>query len=395
MEVEEYDEVKKWISQVRESTRYLYRSAINCYIEYTGLNPKELIDEAEEDRKKPRREQGKPEQRLAEFHSWLLNEYKQKSPSKHRPYTGKEGMSKMLATTYIGSLRSFYQRNGFKIRTKLPRAAPKKENRKLKITPKEVKSLVDHAPTLRDRAIILFIFQGGFDASSIRSLDYGDVKRGLENDERPLPIRLVRKKEEVDYFTFVGHDAIEALRAYLNDREAKEGKLSMSSPLFGKEGPRKLKAERIKTQQIQNMLKDTALRSGIITEEDLENADFNPARPHALRAGFSTVLKLNGFDPALVDFMQGHAIPYNGAYFLPPEEKVQEMYASVESQLSISTMHPSDKKMEEKVKTYREDLTGLQRENKELREENKQIKSEIEEIKKFLAKQYGMQQTAP
>ncbi len=49
------------------SSRVVYLSAMKAYCEFTGLNPKELIDEAEEDRKKPVRQQGMPEMRLAEF----------------------------------------------------------------------------------------------------------------------------------------------------------------------------------------------------------------------------------------------------------------------------------------------------------------------------------------
>ncbi len=325
------------------------------------MNPKEIIDEAEEDRKKPRREQGKPEQRLMEFYNWLITEYEPVGKD------GKKGASKTLASTYFGAIRSFYKRNGFLINIKSPKAAPKKENRKMTLTPKEVKLLVDHAPTLRDRAIILFMFQGGFDVSTICSLNYGDVKRGLENDEVPLLVEVVRQKDEVEYFTFVGHDAVEALKAYLNERESKGEKLTWNSPLFAKEGSKKLKYERIRPHNIQNMLRRTAIKAGLIKEEDLENIDLNPCRPHALRASFSTILRLNGFDPLLVEFMMGHRIPYNGAYLIPPPEKVRQMYAEVEPQLSISNRHPIEKKMEEKLKLYREELANMERELKDLK----------------------------
>jgi len=136
------------------------------------------------------------------------------------------------------------------------------------------------------------MFQDGFDVSTICSLNYRDVKRGLDNNETPLLIEVVRKKDDVEYFTFVGHNSIEALKAYLNDRVAKGEKLKLDSPLFAKERAKKKKAERITTNLIQNMLRETALKAGLVTEEDLENADLNPC-PHALRSAFSTVLRLN------------------------------------------------------------------------------------------------------
>ena len=391
MQLEEFEEVKKWIVQVKPSSQPTYLSALKAYLEFTGLNPRELIDEAEEDRRKPRREQGKPEQRLAEFHRWLLSDYEVKTRGKNRRPSGKKGLSKTMATTYVAAIRSFYRRNGFPIMIKTPKAAPRKENRKLALTPVEVKLLVDHAPTLRDRAIILFMFQGGFDASTICSLNYGDVKRGLEREEVPLQIDVVREKEEVEYFTFIGRDAVEALKAYLNERRAKGEELTPNSPLFVKEGAKKRKNERITQNLIQNMLRETALKAGLITEEDLETADLNPCRPHALRAAFSTILRLNGFDPLLVDFMQGHRIPYNGAYLIPPAERVRQMYAEVEPQLSISQLHPVEKRLEEKLKMYREDLVKLQMENQQLRRENEELRKQIRQITEFLKEKFGFE----
>lgn len=366
MNLESYDEVKKWISQVKESSRGPYLSGMRAYIEFTGLNPEELIDEAEEDRQKPRRERGRPEQRLAEFWNHLL----------------KKGYSKSLASLYITAMRSFYRRNGFPIMTKAPKASVKKENRKRALAPADVKKLVDHAPTLRDRAIILMMFQGGFDVSTICSLNYGDVARELEAGIEPLMIGVVREKEEVEYTTFVGSDAVEALRAYLDERRSKGEELRLDVPLFVKEGSKKKTRQRITPNLIQNMLRDVALKAGLVTQEELENADLNPCRPHALRSSFSTILRLNGFDPLVIDYMQGHMLPYGGAYLIPPPEKLREMYAEVEPQLSISQRHPVEKKLEERLKAYREDLKDLQAENERLRKELESMKKRLSQLER-------------
>jgi len=381
MNLEQYPEIQKWITQVKESSRSPYMSAMRAYVEFTNLNPKQLIDEAEKDRKKPRRLQGKPEMRIMQFHEWLLNEYEIKPRGKgERKKTGRRGASKTMAAMYVTAIRSFYKRNGFPIAIKTPKAAPKKENKKLYLSAKEVKLLVNHAPTLRDRAIILFMFQGGFDVSTICSLNYGDVKRGLENDEVPLLIEVVRQKDEVEYFTFVGYDAVEALKAYLNDRITKGEKLRLDSPLFAKEGAKKKRVERIKPNLIQNMLRETALKAGLVSQEELEKSDLNPCRPHALRSAFSTVLRLNGFDPLLVEFMLGHRIPYNGAYLIPPPEKVRKMYAEVEPQLSVSSR--IDAKIGEEVVKLKETIELLSKENKVIRQENEKLRKRIGTIEK-------------
>lgn len=151
MNLEEYEEVEKWLVDIKLSSRDSYSSAIKIYMEFTGLNPTQLIDEAEEDRNQPRRQRGKPERRLAEFYNWLITEYELKKGNRGKDK--KKGISKKRAVAYVGAIRGFYKKNGFPITSKTPKAAPKKENKKMRMTSKEVKKLVSHAPTVRDRAI--------------------------------------------------------------------------------------------------------------------------------------------------------------------------------------------------------------------------------------------------
>ncbi|MDK2781999.1 MAG: hypothetical protein PWR13_1027 [Archaeoglobi archaeon] len=370
MEVEGYEEVRRWLNNVKEGTRPAYKSGLRTFCEWCNLSPVQLLDEAEEDRKRSRRERGKPEARLMEFYNWLIN---------------KKKTAKKTATMYFTAVRSFYKWNGFPLNVKTPKAAPKKENRKAIITPEIVKKLVDHAPTLRDRAIILFLFQGGFDVSTLCSLNYGDVKDELEAERIPMMIHVIREKEEVEYFTFVGRDAVETLKAYLNDRRAKGEKLEYDTPLFIKDKAKRRKGERINPYHIQNMLRETSIKAGLITKEEMEKVDFNPYRPHALRAAFSSILRLNGFDPVLFDFMMGHSIPYNGAYLIPPSEKVRQMYAEVETQLSISAAAKDVSEIEEKLNTYRKILEDVQAENKRLREQFNALWEEVKVMNELFA----------
>jgi len=370
MQLEEFEEVRRWLNNVKEGSKPSYRAGLRLFCEWCNLNPSELLDEAEEDRKKSRRERGKPEARLMEFYNYLINEKK---------------VAKKTATLYFTAVRSFYKWNGFPLNVKTPKAAPKKENRKAVITPEIVKKLVDHAPTLRDRAIILFLFQGGFDVSTLCSLNYGDVKNELEAGKIPMMVHVVREKEEVEYFTFVGRDAVEALKAYLNDRKAKGEELKYDTPLFIKDKAKRRKRERINPHHIQNMLRETAIKAGLITKEEMEKVDFNPYRPHALRAAFSSILRLNGFDPVLVDFMMGHSIPYNGAYLIPPPEEVRKKYAEVEAQLSISTAVKDVGEIEEKLETYKKILEDVQAENKKLREQFNTLWEEVKMMNELFA----------
>lgn len=354
-EIEKFKEVKRWLAGKPKQTKKGYISKLKAYLNYRKMNPKELIDEIEEDRKKPRREMGEVEFKLKEFYEWILNQKEKESGGWKVSKTGKKGLSKKSAVGMIGAVRSFYRANGFPLNMKIPRASPKKENRKLSLRGEHVKKLVDHAPTLRDKAIIIDTFQSGMDVSTLCSLDYGDVARGLEENEYPLPIHVVRKN--IQYTTFLGRDGIEALKAYLNKRRERHGKIGYDEPLFIKEKNYNGRT-RITSNLIQKMLREVAVLSGVVNKEEMERADMNPCRPHALRAGFSSIMKLQGVNNEIVEHWMGHSIPYESAYLIPGEEELKKIYMENEEGLSINRATEEVKKLERKydgkMETYDE-----------------------------------------
>jgi len=371
-ELAEFKEVEKWLIGKAKETKKVYLIALNTYCKYRGLNPKQLIDEIEEDRKKPRRERGEVEFKLKEFHEWLLNE-KDKMMGGWKPRkVGKKGLSPKRANMIVNTVRSFYKINGFPVlNLRLPKAPPLKKNHKLTLRAEHVKKLVDHSPTIRDKAIILMLFQSGMDISTLISLNYGDVARGLENDECPLAIHVVRKKAGIEYTTFIGRDAIDALKAYLNKRRQKQGEIKYDEPLFVKE--REIKGDkRITRNAIDKMLKQVAVLSGVVSKEEMERADMNPCRPHALRGAFSTIMKLQGVNNEIVEYWMGHAIPYESAYMIPQEEELRRIYAEHEEALSINRATEQIKKLEQKfdgkMETYDEIINRQAAEIKRLRE---------------------------
>ena len=378
-ELAEFKEVEKWLIGKAKETKKVYLIALNTYCKYRGLNPKQLIDEIEEDRKKPRRERGEVEFKLKEFHEWLLNE-KDKMMGGWKPRkVGKKGLSPKRANMIVNTVRSFYKINGFPVlNLRLPKAPPLKKNHKLTLRAEHVKKLVDHSPTIRDKAIILMLFQSGMDISTLISLNYGDVARGLENDECPLAIHVVRKKAGIEYTTFIGRDAIDALKAYLNKRRQKQGDIKYDEPLFVKE--REIKGDkRITRNAIDKMLKQVAVLSGVVSKEEMENADMNPCRPHALRGAFSTIMKLQGVNNEIVEYWMGHAIPYESAYMIPQEDELRKIYAEHEEALSINRATEQIKKLEQKfngkMETYDEIINRQAAEIEKLRRELGERKS--------------------
>ncbi|MEM3697842.1 MAG: site-specific integrase [Candidatus Bathyarchaeia archaeon] len=348
--LEDYTEIKGWLSGKSQGSKFNYLSAMKAFIEYTKLTPKAMIDLAEEDRKKSVREQGEPERKVKAFFEWLLNEYTQKSRGvgrREKKKAKQKGVSRNLAVTYCNAIRSFYKANGFPLNLRIPKAAPKKENFKLILRVPEVKRLIDVATNVRDRAIILTLFQSGMGVSELCNLTYGDVVKGLEENEEPLHIHLIRKKELVEYDTFLGKDAIDALKSYLDERRRNGEILKYDTPLFIKrfiKSNSKSKAERLTPTLIEATFRALAVKSGLVSQERLERADINPCRPHTLRSSFISILKTAGCPNVAVEYMVGHAVPdTEKAYWQVRVEELKNLYKKYEKHISISGMIDTEK----------------------------------------------------
>jgi len=370
-ELLKFKEVNKWLAGKPKGTKSQYLCSLRVYCDYKGMNPEQLIDEIERDRKKSRRSRGEVEYRLKEFYSWLLNDKRKQIGGFVTKTTDERGVSPKRAASLIGAIRSFYKENGFPIILKLPKAATLKKNHKKQIRAGDVKKLVDHAPTIRDKAIILMLFQSGMDVSTLCSLDYGDVAKGLERNEYPLPIHVVRKKAGIEYTAFLGRDGIEALKAYINKRKRRQKGINYSEPLFTKERT-KNGVKRINKDLIDKMLREVAVLSGVVSKEEMERADMNPCRPHALRAAFSSIMKLQGVNNEIVEYWLGHTIPYESAYMIPGEDELKKIYAEHEEVLSINRATEQVKRLEQKfngkMETYDDIINRQAAEIKKLRE---------------------------
>ena len=105
----------------------------------------------------------------------------------------------------------------------------------------EIKQVLKVA-NIRDRAIILFMCQSGLSASDICELKYGDIRHDLEKNIVPINIQKLRHKTGEMINTFVGEEAIEALKLHLKLRRQGTGnraseKIVDDSPLSDYRAP--------------------------------------------------------------------------------------------------------------------------------------------------------------
>ena len=385
--------LKRWLGGItRKGTKYGYKTAFRGYAYFTGMTASGLIDEALADAKKdPRERQDVVLRRLVKFYHWLKKEYPKKSRGKGEHKVVGKGVSDKMAHYFIGAIRSFYATYDVTVRMrgrhKLPR--PRVVNKRMKVGGEQVKLLVDHARTPRDRAIILTLFQSGMDVSTLCSLKYGDVAEGFDKDEHPLKLELYRPKTGVEYYTFLGKDGIQALKAYAADMKARGANFSNDSPLFLKERGK----QALTTNLVQNMMKDVAVRSGLVDEKNNGKA-FNPLSPHALRESFGSIMINSGVPDTIVDFWLGHSIgemaeAYKGVQL----ESLKQIYLEREKLVSISATRVDVEEIEAKLRVEVEEgkkelqalVNGLATKSMKLEEENKDLRNRIQMTEQKLA----------
>jgi len=212
------------------------------------------------------------------------------------------------------------------------------------------------------------------DVSTLCSLKYGDVAEGFDKDEYPLKLELYRPKTGVEYYTFLGKDAVQALRAYVADMKSRDVDYSYDSPLFLKERGK----QALTTNLVQNMMKDVAVRSGLVDEKNNGKA-FNPLSPHALRESFGSLMINSGVPDTIVDFWLGHSIgemaeAYKGVQY----ESLKRIYLEREKLLSISASEVDVEEIEAKLRVEVEEgkkelqvlVNGLATKSMRLEEEN-------------------------
>jgi integrase len=383
--------LKRWLGGiVNKSTLYNAKSAFRLYAQFTGKTASELIDEAIEDnRRDPREKQDIVLRQLIGFYKWLTTEYKKKrAVGTGKVKETKKGLSGLSAEMRVNVIRGFYGTFDITVRLKGRYRLPKSkvENKRIIFKPEDiwkVKALVDHARTPRDRAIVLFHFQGGLDVSTLCSLNYGDVKEGLEKDEHPLKVEPMRVKTGVEFYTFVGDDAIDALKAYLDDMKSRGVEFNDRTPLFLQERGK----GRINTHNIQVMMKDLVVRSGLVDEANNGYA-FNPLGTHSLRESFGSLMINSRVPDTIVDFWLGHEIgDLARAYKTTQFESLKKMYAERESLLSI-TAPREDEKTKAELSNLRGEFSVLSkgtesitRKIAEVERENKELKREVAEQK--------------
>jgi len=299
------DSVQKWISKLKEKAGWratmpgFLRTLYN-FGEYCRKSPSELVALALEEQIAERSEELVPaslEIRVVaqKFVNEMLDSGKRESARYAR-----------------ACLTSFFKAHGVSLHLDLiPKLTKKTE---IIPTKEQVYAMVDYTNSLRDRAIILCMYQSGLGITPLRNLNYGHIKEQIEKNKIPIRVHVTSEIAEKPlpraYYAFFGAEACEALNTYVNERKRKikrireQGKkvkgVTPSSPLFASEGRNVPFGGRMAISSIWRVIKNSAEKTELKKET---------VWPGCLRKAFEAELDRSQIDRDTKLFLMGHPIP--------------------------------------------------------------------------------------
>lgn len=213
---------------------------------------------------------------------------------------------------------------------------------------------------LAQRIPLLLMWQGGIEINRALTLTWGDV---VEIDRGVYPLKLQfygRKRHRRQYFTFLGRDSIDGLKAW---RE-KWGELQRRQPrptdliFLGKGGGP------MSVGNLNEVMRRTAMaqhRQGLV-----KNGNPKSYHSHYLRHSFKSEAEHSGVKSALVEFFLGHNTGIEQVYDnrdeLHPEDFV-EAYKKLEPHISLEfTKAVLTEKFEEERKSWIMEIASLRQE---------------------------------
>lgn len=178
-------------------------------------------------------------------------------------------------------------------------------------TPEELATLIDMAE-IRVKTIISMLSLGGFRTGTLVKLQYRHVKRDLEKGITPIHIHVeaeITKGKYHDYDTFLGQEAAEYLRLYLQMR--RQGTDKMPPENIHDETPliRNMQLRRpipITTTAVHKLVHELYQRAGLIPQKALGRR--YDLRVHSIRKFFRTQLAALGTPTDYIEYMMGHTI---------------------------------------------------------------------------------------
>jgi integrase len=329
-----------WLSELSNksaSTKDHYQKFFQRFCAYTKKTPDELIEQRRLDLKADDpREQHHIEFLLRGFMGQLKD----------------DGLCS--STTMIGfaAVKSFFEANEYPLRTKKSDYPKGEHLGSYVITKQTIREILDNPKTMKDKlkvkALFMVLKDSGLRVSDAANLSYSQVSDGLEKGLEFIPLTLITMKSKTVAKTFLGPEAVNALKLYMDERRKGTRHIvpetiTANSPLFRINQNFNGKVKRVTRGSISSIMKWQCRKTGNLK-----------LSAHSFRKYLQTNLDVAGISPNLIDQMLGHKLPNSrDAYSLPSDEQLLKAYMSAYPQLRV---YPDKSEVEDRVSKLENDL---------------------------------------
>jgi len=306
-------------ASLNSPSHYIY--TIHKFCSWSNMEPDDLIAECKDvNGAESLKALSKAAQRLDTYYKELMA----------------QGLAPHSVAEYIAQIKSFYKINGIPLPL-ARRFNTRNLSKDRSPTPEELQRIIDIAD-LREKVIVSMLALGGFREGTLAALKYRHVKNDLERGIVPVHISVeseITKGKYADYDTFIGKEAVEYLKAYLELRRrgSPDGKIPPETiheetPLIRNKHKREVKP--IVPRHIYKCIHNLYFKAGLLTEK--KHRRFN-IRVHSIRKFFRTQLAALGVDRDYIEYMMGHKISTYHDIQMKGVEFLRNVYAA--SGLSI------------------------------------------------------------
>jgi hypothetical protein len=330
--LEKYPSIKKVYTAIAgnrrrgsETTAEHYINYISFFVEYIGYKDPEL---ALQDMLSGKID---AQRKIDEFIDYALDEM----PNKQKP--GLKGRSHNTVRNYAFGVKKWFDHNDVKInwdKIEMPTGTEIKEHDRAP-TKEELRTLINHASSSRDKAVIYCDTSSGLRINTLLSLTVGDVDFSYPDVARLNVMRKVGRKFGSNrsansgnlFVSWITPEAKQALNIYIEERKRSGEMITPESPLFTDAYN---KGIFITIDAYGRVWSRLLQRSGLAKK----STNWHELHIHTLRKYFRS--NCVGVDPSYREKWMGHKGQYlDMSYFRADEQKHLDEYRKVIQYLTI------------------------------------------------------------
>lgn len=303
-----------------QGTLYQYIYGIHRFSKWLNIQPDQLIHNCQDEDSDPN------PKALAKF-SRLLDDFVGELQA--------EELAPGTVSNHIKGVKALFRASNLKL--ELAYSLPKRSvYRDRSPKPEELAALIDIAD-IRAKTMISMLALGGFRNGTLVKLQYRHVKQDLEKGVIPVHIHVeaeITKGKYHDYDTFLGQEAADYLRLYLQIR--RKGTEKIPPENIHDETPliRNMQLRRpvpITTSAVHRLIHELYQKAGLIPQKSLGRR--YDLCVHSIRKFFRTQLAALGTPTDYIEYMMGHTISTYHDIEMKGIEYLRGIYAA--SALSI------------------------------------------------------------